>query len=71
MDQDQSSNQGETTDKVEDKGKIDKLEKELILDALKSSRGNRAKAARHLGLTERKMGLRVDKFKIDTSQFTT
>lgn len=53
------------------KAAVDKLEKELIFDALKSSRGNRAKAARELGLTERQMGLRVDKFKINTEQFTT
>lgn len=50
---------------------VEKLEKELISDALKSSRGNRAKAARQLGLTERQMGLRVDKFNIDTRQFAT
>ncbi|MCH7487124.1 MAG: hypothetical protein IIC04_09070, partial [Proteobacteria bacterium] len=36
-------------------------EKELIIDALKLSKGNRAAAARQLGLTERIMGLRVDK----------
>ncbi|MDD5168050.1 MAG: sigma 54-interacting transcriptional regulator [Syntrophales bacterium] len=41
------------------------LEKELITDALKRSRGNMAKAARNLGLTERIMGLRVVKFAID------
>ena len=50
---------------------VEKLEKELIFDALKSSKGNRAKAARELGLTERQMGLRVDKFNIDTRQFAT
>ena len=50
---------------------VEKLEKELIFDALKTSRGNKAKAARQLGLTERKMGLRVDKYKIDIKQFTT
>ncbi len=50
---------------------IEKLERELILDSLKSSKGNKAKAARQLGLTERKMGLRVDKYKIDTELFTT
>jgi Nif-specific regulatory protein len=50
---------------------VEKLEKELIFDALKSSKGNRAKAARELGLTERQMGLRVDKFNINTRQFAT
>ncbi len=50
---------------------VEKLEKELIFDSLKSSKGNKAKAARQLGLTERKMGLRVDKYHIDTDLFTT
>jgi len=53
------------------KAAVEKLEKELILDSLKSSKGNKAKAARQLGLTERKMGLRVDKYKIDTDLFAT
>ncbi len=38
------------------------LEKELIVDALKMNKGNRAAAARQLGLTERIMGLRVEKY---------
>jgi Nif-specific regulatory protein len=50
---------------------LEKLEKELLFDALKTSRGNKAKAARQLGLTERKIGLRVDKYNIDIQQFTT
>jgi len=45
------------------------LEKELIIDALKSSSGNMAKAARHLGLTERMMGLRVARYNIDFHRF--
>jgi len=53
------------------KNAVEKLEKELIFDALKTSKGNKAKAARQLGLTDRKMGLRVDKYNIGTEQFTT
>ena len=41
---------------------LDALEKELIIDALKVNKGNRAAAARQLGITERVMGLRVEKF---------
>ncbi len=48
---------------------LDKLEDELIRDALKSSRGNRADAARHLGISERIMGLRVDKFGINPKKY--
>jgi len=43
---------------------LENLERELILDALKSARGNMAKAARALGITERIMGLRAKKFNI-------
>ena len=45
------------------------IERELILDALKSARGNRAKAARALGISERIMGLRVEKYGIDGARF--
>ncbi|MFH1708726.1 MAG: nif-specific transcriptional activator NifA [Planctomycetota bacterium] len=48
---------------------LDKLERELVLDALKSARGNMAKAARALGLTERIMGLRVAKHRIEPGRF--
>jgi Nif-specific regulatory protein len=44
---------------------LDAVEKELILDALKSSRGNFSKAARALNITERIMGLRAKKYGID------
>ena len=50
---------------------LDKIEKELILDALKSSRGNMSKAARSLGITERIMGLRVNKYGINPGRFHT
>ena len=42
---------------------------ELILEALKSSRGNKAKAAKALGISERLMGLRVNKHGIDPKRF--
>ena len=45
------------------------VEREIIIDELKRSRGNMAKAARALGITERIMGLRVAKFGIDPAQF--
>ena len=46
-------------------------ERELLLEALKMSRGNRAKAARSLGITERTMGLRVGRYGIDSRRFRT
>jgi Nif-specific regulatory protein len=48
---------------------ICRLEREVILDALKSSRGNMAKAARALGISERLIGLRVRKHGIDPKRF--
>jgi Nif-specific regulatory protein len=48
---------------------MDDLERELLLDALKSTRGNMAKAARSLGLTERLMGLRLRKHGIEAKRF--
>ncbi|MCK4542970.1 MAG: sigma 54-interacting transcriptional regulator, partial [Spirochaetales bacterium] len=50
---------------------IDNLEKELILDVLKSSKGNIAKSARFLGISERIMGLRVKKYNVDYRHFRT
>ena len=50
---------------------LDTLERDMIIDALKNSRGNKAKAARALGLTERIMGLRVLKHNIETKQYRT
>jgi len=44
---------------------LDTLEYELITDELKTTRGNRAKAARNLGISERIMGLRIEKYRID------
>jgi Nif-specific regulatory protein len=45
------------------------MEKEIIIEALKRSRGNMAGAARDLGITERVMGLRVVKYGVDPRQF--
>jgi len=48
---------------------VDQYEKDLILDALKSARGNCAKAARLLGTTERIIGYKVRKYAIDARRF--
>ena len=50
---------------------LDNYECELILEALKMSRGNRAKAARALGISERLIGLRVRKHGINCRRFRT
>jgi Nif-specific regulatory protein len=51
------------------KATLERVEKELIVDALKSSRGTMSAAAEALGITERIMGLRVRKFRIDARRF--
>jgi Nif-specific regulatory protein len=48
---------------------IEAFEKDALLDALKSARGNRAKAARLLGTTERIFNYRVRKYGIDWRRF--
>src|SRR6185436_4490332 len=48
---------------------VESYEKDLIVDALKSARGNRAKAARLLDSTERILGYKVMKYGIDGRRF--
>jgi Nif-specific regulatory protein len=48
---------------------LDAYEKDLVLDALKSARGNRAKAARLLHTTERILGYAVRKHRIEPARF--
>ena len=47
------------------KAQLEALEMELLIDALKANKGNRAAAARHLGITERMMGLRVQRYGLE------
>jgi Nif-specific regulatory protein len=46
-------------------------EKDIVIDALKTTRGNRAKAARLLGTTERIINYKVRKYAIDGDRFRT
>lgn len=48
---------------------VSTYEKELILDMLKITKGNKVKAARMLNSTERILGYKVRKFGIDVSRF--
>ena len=45
------------------------FEKEMIQDALKTARGNRARAARLLDTTERILGYKVQKYDIDSRRY--
>ena len=46
-----------------------RLEKELLVEALKMEAGNAAAAARRLGVTERRMGLALKRYGIDWRRF--
>ena len=48
---------------------VDRVEKEMIIETLKNVRGNKSKAAKALGITERIMGLRVDKYGINPKDY--
>jgi Nif-specific regulatory protein len=48
---------------------LERVEQELLVEALKSARGNMAAAAKALGVTERIMGLRVRKYRIAAKRF--
>ena len=50
---------------------VDRVEKEMIIEALKNVRGNKSKAAKSLGITERIMGLRVEKHNINPREYKT
>jgi Nif-specific regulatory protein len=48
---------------------LENVEKQMLIDALNMSKGNLTKAAEQLKLTERIMGLRIKKYKIDPGIF--
>ena len=48
---------------------LDNIERELIQETLKTAHGNRAKAARVLGISERLIGLRVKKHNLDVQKY--
>jgi len=56
-----------STETLEDA--LSALECEMIVDALKDANSNMAETARRLGMTERKMGLRIAKYGIDVKRF--
>ncbi|HBD95535.1 MAG: sigma-54-dependent Fis family transcriptional regulator [Spirochaetes bacterium GWF1_31_7] len=49
--------------------RVEQVEKEMIIDALKDSKGNMSEAAKQLEITERMIGLRMDRYKINYKIF--
>jgi Nif-specific regulatory protein len=52
-------------------GAIARLEKELLVEALKIEQGNSASAARRLGVTERRFRFALQKYKLDYRSYRT
>jgi len=48
---------------------VSAFEKDLLLDGIKIARGNRARAARLLQTTERILGYKLAKYRIDAERF--
>ncbi|MDQ3667857.1 MAG: hypothetical protein M3410_15035 [Acidobacteriota bacterium] len=48
---------------------VEALERDLIMDALKTTRGNRKRAAKLLDTTERVISYKVKKYEIDCGRF--
>jgi Nif-specific regulatory protein len=48
---------------------LSRLEKEMIIEALKMNAGNMAAAARQLGITDRQMGLRIRHYGVSWKLF--
>jgi Nif-specific regulatory protein len=48
---------------------LGKIEKQIIIDALIATKGNSAKAAEQLGITERMMGIRTKKYDLEPKRF--
>lgn len=48
---------------------LNKVEKQMLMETLLSTRGNLVKAAEQLGITERMMGIRIKKYDIDPKRF--
>jgi Nif-specific regulatory protein len=67
----QTAESSGTVTRVSMEDAVEAYEKDLIQDALKTTRGNRAKAARLLDTTERVFNYKVKKYAVDAQRFRT
>jgi Nif-specific regulatory protein len=65
----QTADSSGTVTRVSLKDAVAGYERDLIIDALKTTRGNRAKAARLLDTTERILNYKVRGYSIDVRRF--
>ncbi|MDK1031168.1 MAG: helix-turn-helix domain-containing protein, partial [Planctomycetia bacterium] len=64
-----SAEEGRAIDAGNLQATLDNVEQQMLVEALEASAGNKAKAARILGITERVMGYRVKRLGIAPSRF--
>jgi Nif-specific regulatory protein len=50
---------------------VEGVEKQLIIDSLTSRKGNVFQTAKELGISNRKLGLRIEKYEIDVTKYKT
>jgi Nif-specific regulatory protein len=65
----QTAQSSGTTNKGTLQSIVEKVEKQLIIDTLTNQRGNVFQSAKELGISNRKLGLRIDKYDIDVSKY--
>jgi len=65
----QTAEASDTVPRVSLVESVEAFEKDLILDALKTTRGNRARAAKLLGTTERIFNYKVRKYRVNAERF--
>ncbi|MGL1894165.1 MAG: sigma 54-interacting transcriptional regulator [Spirochaetaceae bacterium] len=67
----QSADSSNTKNTSTLKEAVEALEKDMLIETLKNTKGNRAAAARSLGITERQIGTRVSKYNLQDSHYVT
>ncbi|NBC84329.1 MAG: AAA domain-containing protein [Bacteroidetes bacterium] len=65
----QTAQSSGTTSKGTLQSVVEKVEKQLIIDMLTSTQGNVLQAAKDLGISNRKLGLRLEKYQIDAKKY--
>ncbi|MDR2621699.1 MAG: helix-turn-helix domain-containing protein, partial [Dysgonamonadaceae bacterium] len=59
----------DTIDKGTLSNVLEKVERQMIMDTLILTKGNMAKAAAQLGITERMIGLRINKYNLTLQNY--
>ena len=65
----QTADSSETTSLHGLTAAVEKVERQLIIEALTTTKGNITQAAKELKITERMLGIRVKKYKIESWRY--